>query len=292
MSARPSGNPGPVRLASRVALVLGLLAAIAGPLAPLTAAAGGVTVTTPFPAIVAEPGSTASFALAIDVSSARQVSLGAEDVPSGWTARFRGGGLVIDGAYVTPGDDPEITLDLEIPEDTPAGSTNLRVVAAGGGGEDTLRLTIRVADAAAGSVTLTSDFPELQAAAGSEFTFNVTLQNDTAADTTFTMNATGPEGWTVEAKPQSQEQATTLTVNAGATGTITVTATPSPDGAGSCSRVPGVSGFRASPLTSRPRSCRRSRRRGASCSWRIPSTRRTSPSGSGSGSPSSGSSGR
>ena len=229
MSARPSGNPGSVRLASRVALVLGLLAAIAGPLAPLTAAAGGVTVTTPFPAIVAEPGSTASFALAIDVSSARQVSLSAEDVPSGWTARFRGGGLVIDGAYVTPGDDPEITLDVEIPEDTPAGSTNLRVVAAGGGGEDTLRLTIRVADAAAGSVTLTSDFPELQAAAGSEFTFNVTLQNDTAADTTFTMNATGPEGWTVEAKPQSQEQATTLTVNAGATGTVTVTATPSPD---------------------------------------------------------------
>ena len=229
MSVRASGNPGSARRATRVALVLGLLTALAGPMAPLTAAAGGVTVTTPFPAIVAEPGSTASFKLAIDVSSARQVSLKAEDVPSGWTARFRGGGLVIDGAYVTPGANPDVTLDVEIPDDAAAGSTNLRVVATGGCGVDTLPLTIRVADAAAGSVTLTSDFPELQAASGSTFTFNVTLHNDTAADTTFTMQATGPEGWTVGAKPQSQAQATTLTVNAGATGDVTVTADPSVD---------------------------------------------------------------
>jgi uncharacterized membrane protein len=229
MSVRASGNPGSARRATRVALVLGLLTALAGPLAPLTAAAGGVTVTTPFPAIVAEPGSTASFKLAIDVSSARQVSLKAEDVPTGWTARFRGGGLVIDGAYVTPGDTPDVTLDVEIPDGTPAGSTNLRVDATGGGGVDTLPITIRVADAAAGDVTLTSDFPELQAASGSTFTFNVTLHNDTAADTTFTMQATGPDGWTVGAKPQSQAQATTLTVNAGATGSITVTADPSVD---------------------------------------------------------------
>ena len=159
MSVRASGNPGSARRATRVALVLGLLTALAGPLAPLTAAAGGVTVTTPFPAIVAEPGSTASFKLAIDVSSARQVSLKAEDVPSGWTARFRGGGLVIDGAYVTPGDTPDVTLDVEIPDDAAAGSTNLRVVATGGGGVDTLPLTIRVADAAAGDVTLTSRLP-------------------------------------------------------------------------------------------------------------------------------------
>ena len=234
MSVRASGNPGSARRATRVALVLGLLTALAGPLAPLTAAAGGVTVTTPFPAIVAEPGSTASFKLTIDVSSARQVSLKADDVPSGWTARFRGGGLVIDGAYVTPGDTPDVTLDVEIPDDAAAGSTNLRVVATGGGGVDTLPLTIRVADAAAGDVSLTSDFPELQAASGSTFTFNVTLHNDTAADTTFTMQATGPDGWTVSAKPQSQAQATTLTVNAGATGDITVTADPSVDaGAGS-----------------------------------------------------------
>src|SRR5829696_4932921 len=182
MSDRASGTPGHVHLASRVALVLGVLATVAGPLAPVAGAAGGVTVTTPFPAIVAEPGATASFDLDVSVDSSRKVDLTAEGLPSGWTARFRGGGLTIDGAYVTPGDTPEITLDIEIPDGTPAGSTDIRVIASGGGGRDTLGLTLRVADAAAGDVTLTSDFPELRGAADTSFTFNVTLHNDTAAE--------------------------------------------------------------------------------------------------------------
>jgi uncharacterized membrane protein len=231
MSVRASGNPGLSRTAARVVIVLGLLATVAGPLAPLTSAAGGVTVTTPFPAVVAEPGSTASFKLAIDVTSARQVNLKAEGVPSGWTARFRGGGLTIDGAYLTPSTKSDITLDIEIPDGTAAGTTEIRVTATGGGGADTLPLSIRVADAAAGDVTLTSDFPELRGAADTSFTFNVTVHNDTAAETTFSMNATGPAGWTVDAKPSGQAQATTLTVQAGSTGTLTVTAKAPSDAA-------------------------------------------------------------
>ncbi|HEX5828211.1 MAG TPA: NEW3 domain-containing protein, partial [Candidatus Limnocylindrales bacterium] len=233
MSDRASGNPGSVRPASRVALVLGLLAVIAGPLAPLTAAAGGVTVTTPFPAVVAEPGSTASFDIVIEVDSDRVVGLEADGLPSGWTARFRGGGLTIDSAFVAEGSSPEITLDVEIPDGAAAGTTELRVVATGaagdGGGRDVLPLSIRVADAAAGDVTLTSDFPELQGQVDTTFTYNVTVTNDTVAETTFTMTAAGPVGWSVEAKPSGQAQATTLTVDPGGTGTITVTATPALD---------------------------------------------------------------
>ncbi|HEY3336411.1 MAG TPA: NEW3 domain-containing protein [Candidatus Limnocylindrales bacterium] len=229
MSLRASGNPGLRRVASRVALVVGLLASVAGPLAPSAAAAGGVSITTPFPAVVAEPGSTASFKLAIDVASSRQVGLRTDGLPSGWTARFRGGGLTIDGAYVTAGSTPDVTLDVEIPEGTAAGTTNLRVTAAGGGGTDTLALTVRVADAAAGDVTMTSDFPELKGTTDTSFTFSVTLKNDTASETTFNMSVTGPEGWTVDAKPSGQAQATTITVKPGSTGTITVTAKASAD---------------------------------------------------------------
>lgn len=229
MSDRASGNPGRRSVARRVALALGLLTVAAGPLAPLAAAAGGVTVTTPFPAIVAEPGSTATFALKLDVTSSREVALKTEGLPDGWTGRFRGGGLTIDSAYVTAGSSPDVTLDVEIPEGTPAGSTTVRVVATGGGGSDTLPLSIRVADAAAGDVTLTSDFPELKGTTDTSFSYNVTLKNETATDTTFTMQAQGPDGWTVDAKPAGQSQATTLTVKAGSTGSITVTAKPAAD---------------------------------------------------------------
>ena len=43
--------------------------------------------------------------------------------PSGWTARFRGGGLTIDGAYVDPKDPPDLTLDVEIPDGATASAT-------------------------------------------------------------------------------------------------------------------------------------------------------------------------
>jgi uncharacterized membrane protein len=214
------------RQASRAALLLGLVGIVAGATAPIAAAAGGLSITTPYPAVVAEPGSTASFDLTIKPPSAQRVDLKANGVPSGWTARFLGGGLTIDGAYVDPKAPPKVTLDVAIPDGTAPGTSTITVVGSGGGLSDSLALTIRVANAAAGDVTMTSDFPELQGPSSSTFTFNLTVKNSTAAEGTYTINATGPDGWTVSAKPSGSSQATTVTVSAGGTGSISVTATP------------------------------------------------------------------
>jgi uncharacterized membrane protein len=225
MSDRASGLPGHTRLGVRAALLLGFLAIVAGPAAPLAAAAGGLAVTTQFPAVVAEPGSTTSFKLAFDTASSGRVSLKAAGAPDGWVTRFRGGGSTIDGAYVTPAAKPDVTLDVEVPQGTPAGTTTVIVTAIGDwGATATLPLTIRVADAAAGNVTLTSDFPELKGPSSSTFTFNLTLKNETATDSTFAIDAAGPDGWTVTAKPAGQAQATSIVVAAGGTGSIAVTA--------------------------------------------------------------------
>ncbi len=226
MSDRASGQSARRHQASTAALLLGIITIVAGIMAPAALAAGGMTITTPFPAVVAEPGTTSSFHLTIDVTSAQQVNLKTTNVPDGWTARFRGGGLTIDGAYVVPGKSPDVTLDVEIPDGTAPGSHTINVVGTGNGSSDTLPVTIRVADAAAGDVTLTSDYPELQGSSSSTFTFNLSLKNDTAAEATYTINSTGPDGWTVAAKPSGQSQATTITVAAGSTGAIAVTATP------------------------------------------------------------------
>jgi uncharacterized membrane protein len=226
VSDRASGQSPRRRQASAAALLLGIIALVAGIMAPAALAAGGLTVTTPYPAVVAEPGSTSSFALTIDVTTAQQVNLKATNVPDGWTARFRGGGLTIDGAYAVPKQPPAVTLDVEIPDGNAPGSHTLNVVATGTGSSDTLPLTIRVADAAAGDITLTSDYPELQGSSTATFTFNLSLKNNTAAEGTYTINSTGPDGWTVSAKPSGQSQATTITVAAGGTGTIAVTASP------------------------------------------------------------------
>jgi uncharacterized membrane protein len=226
MSDRVSGHSGRSRLAVRAALLLASLGLVAGPLAPLAAAAGEVTLTTPFPSIVAEPGSTATFKLAIGSIASGEVTLKADSVPSGWTARFAGGGLTIDSAYVDGGKPVEVTLNVEIPLDAQAGSTTMRVSATGAAGSATLPLSVRVANAAAGDVTLTSDFPELKGPSSSTFTFNLTLTNGTAAEGTFALDAQGAAGWTVTAKPAGQAQATSTVVAAGGTATISVAAEP------------------------------------------------------------------
>jgi uncharacterized membrane protein len=229
VSDRVSGHPSRHRPAARAALLLGLLATLAGPLAPIATAAGGLTVTTPFPAVVAEPGSTASFDLSIDVPSAMRVELKTAGVPEGWTARFRGGGLTVDGVYVTPKSPPSLTLDVEIPDGATASSNTITVTATGGGLADALPLSIRIADSAAGTVEPTTDSPGQRGPSGTTFTFNVTIHNDTAAEIAFTPDAQGPDGWTVAAKPSGSAQATSVTVKPSSTGEMTVTATPPPD---------------------------------------------------------------
>jgi len=232
MSDRVSGHPSRSRRAARAAMllgVLGVLGVLAGPVAPLVAAAGVVTVTTPFPAIVAEPGSSATFKLTLSVPSAQRVDLKAEGVPTGWTARFQGGGNVVDGAYVDPKTPPDVTLSVDIPKDAAPGTSTIRVIATGISGTDTLPLSIRVAEAAAGDVTLTSDFPELKGPSTASFTFNLTLTNGTATEASFSMDASGPDGWTVAAKPAGQAQATSTVVPAGGNTSIVVSVTPAAD---------------------------------------------------------------
>jgi uncharacterized membrane protein len=226
MSDRVSGHPGRARLAVRAALLVTTLGLVAGPLAPLAAAVDGLTVTTPFPSIVAEPGSTATFRITLDQDRDGEVKLAVAGVPSGWTAQFAGGGLVVGGAYVAEGDPVEVNLNVDIPDDAAAGSSTIRVQATGPAGTTTLPLTVQVEEQAGGEVTLTSDFPELRGPASATFTFNLTLENGTPAETTFAIAATGPNGWTVEAKPAGQAQATSTVVGAGGTSAITVTVEP------------------------------------------------------------------
>jgi uncharacterized membrane protein len=223
MSVRVSGRSGTSRLAARAALLLGVIGLLAGPAAPFAAAAE-TTVTTPFPSLVVEPGQSAKFTLTLRTDAAADVELSVTGLPDGWTSRFTGGGATIGSAFVTPGDPVDVDLNVEVADEAPAGDTRIEVRTRSGADTASLPLTVRVQEQAAGSVTLDTDFPQLTGAAGGTFTFNMTLNNDTPTENTFSMQATGQPGWTVSAKPSGQAQATTTTVGAGSSSTITVTA--------------------------------------------------------------------
>ena len=147
-------------------------------------AAGKVTVTTPYPAVAVAPGTKVSFDLSIETDVASRVDLKVERVPTGWTANLFGGGFVVDGVQSDGSKATTVRLDVTLPAEATAATQRIEVVATAGGATDRLPLDIRITPAAAGSVSLTTDFPQLKGTSTTAFSFNLTLHNDTAEDLT------------------------------------------------------------------------------------------------------------
>ena len=211
----------------RMLLATGALIAMSAGLVP-TAFAAGLTLSSPYPSVAVQPGNTASFDLSVTSSPKRRVDLKVSGAPDGWTATIRGGGFVVDS--VIAGDtSPELKLDVDVPDDAQDGTTRIAVKATAGSDSATLGFDLHVSTSAAGSVSLTSDFPQLQGAATANFNFTLDLKNSTPQDLTFNLSAQGPEGWDVTATPSGQTQAASAKVTAGSSSTISVAAKP-PEG--------------------------------------------------------------
>lgn len=205
------------------ALLLGVLATSVATAAPT------VRLTTPYPAVSLEPGGTTTFDLDLTAPAGQHVDLAVTRKPDGWSATLRGGGFVIDGVTADPKDPPSVQLEVQVPADVEPGTYQVAVRASSPRGSDTLALDLRVAESVPGSVTLTSEFPFLRGAADATFTFDVELANNTARETTFSLEAAGPSGWQVDATPAGEQQAATTTVAPGSTQSVTLTADPPDD---------------------------------------------------------------
>jgi uncharacterized membrane protein len=233
---RPPGSASGLRTALARAAAAALLAL--GWLLPSAAtAAQGLDLSTPYPAVAVAPGSDVSFDLTVDAANAGRVALGLRGVPQGWTATLRGGGFVVDGVQTTGGEPAKVTLDVKVPADA-SGRQEIVVRATSGGLTTDLPLTLRIAEQAAGDVTLTTDFPSLRGPSDATFPFKLTLTNDTPRDLTFVVEAQPPQGWQATAKVTGQEQAASALVDAGGNVGIDVEVTPPDDVAAGTVKIP------------------------------------------------------
>lgn len=207
---------------------IGLAAIVGATLAPSALAATTLELSTPYPAVTVSPGSKVSFDLSVKTSTAGRVDLSVTGAPAGWTAVLHGGGFIV-GAVQTDGKAAtSVRLDVSIP-DSATGTSHLTVAASGLGATTTLGLDVKV-EAQSGDVTLTTDTPSKKGAANATFTFSLTLSNNTPQDQTFSVDAQGPDGWTVTAQLAGSAQVATAVVKAGETSSVSVTVNP-PDGA-------------------------------------------------------------
>jgi uncharacterized membrane protein len=193
-------------------------------LVPVVRAISGLTLTTPYPAIVTSPDTRISFDLEVDASEDGRVNLEVTGVPESWSATLLGGGSVIRAVQLNGNSPTEARLDVTIPADA-TGTTRITVIASDNESRVELPLDVTVEVDAGGEVSLEAETPGLRGDSDTDFSFNLQVVNDKAEDLTFTVTAVGPPGWVVEATPTGQAQAVSATVEAGSEAGITVAVT-------------------------------------------------------------------
>ncbi len=188
-----------------------------------------LTVTTTYPSVAVDPGGTASFPIQVTSPDVERVDLTVTGAPEGFDTSFRGGGSIVNSVTTTgTSEAPELELEVDVPEGTAAGPSQLTVQATAPSGQATMTIDVVVEDISGGAVTLTSDVVGQQGSSTTTFTFNLRLENDTAQELTFTFEGQGPDGWTVEAGPSGQAQAASVVVGPGDTENLTATVDPDP----------------------------------------------------------------
>lgn len=203
-----------------------------------TLAQGPLEVTTPFPAVVADPGASADFDVTVTTDTPQRVDLTVTQQPDGWTTNLRGGGSTVSAVFTGPTVDTPtlntavVTAEVQVPEDAAAGSNQVVIEGRTSSGTTvTLTLDITIEIQEAGAVTLQSDNPDLVGTADDSFTFPVEIRNTGNQQVTLSFETDGPAGWRVEASPGGDSQAATAVIDAGGLGSVEVAVTPTVDAA-------------------------------------------------------------
>lgn len=177
---------------------------------------------TSFPGLVVDAGSTATFQLTAVGPVGSRGQLDVDGLPDEWEASFQNGSTVVDHVEIVGPDPQELELSIKVPDDAPDGRVDFTAKVGG----SPLDLAITVVAGVAGEVTLSPDFVGLRGPVDGDFTFNVTLANDTATPIAVTLSGEGPQGWRVTAEPSGEPQATEVSVDPGDSTRINLKAEP------------------------------------------------------------------
>ena len=215
------------------ALAAGLILMLALALCPAASAAGGLEMSTPYPGVSAKAGETLEFSLDFynGSGSGASVALSVSSIPQGWSGYFQGDGSQISHVYAKSGDnDAAAVFRLTLPDDAAQGTYTVGLLASGGGLSSSLTLTLTVGESDLGGSSLSTEYAEQEGASGTSFTFQTTIQNDTAKEQSYSFSSDPPTGWTVVFQPSGETtQVAAITVDARGSQTMDVVVTP-PEG--------------------------------------------------------------
>ena len=217
-----------------VVLLLALVISLLG--GGTAMAAGEVSLYTPYTSISVAPGETLSYTVNVQnqANSAVRAPLQLEGLPQGWTYKITGGGWALKEVSVQPGEPQTINLEVNVPLKVDKGTYRFSLNA---GSMASLPLQVEITEKGIYQTELTTDQANLQGHADSSFTYTLTLQNRTADNQNYALNAESQPGWDVKFT-SSGNQVTSVEVEAGGSQNITVDVKPPAEVAKGSYKIP------------------------------------------------------
>jgi len=180
----------------------------------------GLSVATSFPSMYVSDTDMIVFDLRVkgyDLPPQR-VNLNAESIPAGWEHVFVGGGGLVDAVFIEPDKEAEVQLWIEPAADADTGSYEFLVKAAGEGTDASfeLPLTVRIGQEMPQRLSLDPELPSVRGTPKTDFTFNLTLTNNSASEVLVNLDAMVPEGFQASfSKKYGNASISTIPVDAG-----------------------------------------------------------------------------
>lgn len=197
---------------------------------PVSHAAGGLNISTPFPGVTVKAAENVDFAIRVDNTSGAPQNVGLQiaSLPEGWEGYFEGNGNQVSRVYVKNSDFSTVTFNAKMPANTAEGSYKISLKAdAGNGVADTLDLELNVSKTEMTQGKFTSQFPELQGPNTAAFKFSVNLNNNSSKEQSYSLSSKASEGWEVSFTPSyDNKQIASLSLEAGKSQGMDVTITP------------------------------------------------------------------
>lgn len=193
-----------------------------------TVFAASISLYTPYTGISLTPGDSISYTVDIinDSNEVQNVSFTVEGLPDDWDHSIRSGGNSIQQLSVRPNNEEDLTLEVNVPLEVDKGKNEFRLLAESSNGETaTLPFVIEISEKGTFQTEFTTDQPNMEGHADSEFSYSTTLKNQTADEQHYGLSAQAPQGWFVQFKAGG-DAVTSVTLDPNESQDITVEVVP------------------------------------------------------------------
>lgn len=176
----------------------------------------GLGLSTPYPSQTIRAGEPVTLTVSVKNYGLppQVVTLRVVEAAARWRASFLAAGRTVSAVGVGPDQDVIVSLRLEPPSGTRAGTFRFRLAAEGQGARAELPLTLTMGDVLPSRLALDVELPTLRGTATSSFRYRLTLRNDSDRDLLVNLDATLPKGAQVTFTAVGQ-QVTSLPIKAG-----------------------------------------------------------------------------